>query len=142
LETLTKLPPCVLSRKAGCSRQVVVDLLLFLDGRRVLFDPMTLEEPTHVQDSVLQIRSRLDDDLPRLGDLSDGTPILRTMRRACLQYLTRVPNAAAARENWPAAINELRAGMRDAIEAIERAYDVSMPGGTGRPIRTIYIPGP
>jgi hypothetical protein len=140
-QPLWKGSPSQLAASAS-ERKILFDLLLFLDGRRVLFDPMTLEEPTYVQESISQIRARLNDDLPRLGEFSAATPILLGMRQSCLDYLTHAPNAGAARATWPTAINDLRTGVHDSIEAIERAYGLSMPGGTGCPIRTVHAPLP
>jgi hypothetical protein len=123
-------------------RHLVSGLLTFLDGRRVLFDPMTLEDPERVAASLLQIRERVDGDLARLQPGAKAGASLRAIRAACLQYLTRVPRPDDAPTHWPDAINELRDGVRKGIEALELDYKLTMPGGTGRPIRTIYIPGP
>jgi len=123
-------------------QRIASDLLLFMDGRRVLFDPITLEDGELVGKSVLLTRERLDKDLERLPSDSAAIPILRDMRRVCLSYLTRVPKPAEASRHWPGAINDLRRGIRDGLEALESEFGISMPGGTGRPIGRIYIPPP
>lgn len=124
-------------------RRLVFALLTFLDGRRVLFDPWTLEDPELVAASVLKVRARIDDDLASLEPDADAVASLRAIRAACLQYLTRVPHPEDATNHWPGAINDLRAGVRDGIESLERDYKIAMPGGTGREeLRTIYLPGP
>jgi hypothetical protein len=126
----------------GPERRIAEDLLLFLDGRRVLFDPMTLEQPDQVAESVLQMRKRIGDDLEALPFDSKAVFILRTMRDACLTYLSRVPTPDHAHNAWPGAVNDLRAAIQKQIEELESAYKISMPGGTGRPIARIHIPRP
>jgi hypothetical protein len=122
--------------------KVVWELLTYLDGRRVLFDPMTLEEPKLVADSVLLIRDRLDATLARLSPKAAAIPALQGMRQSCLTYLTRVPDPSVAANHWPDAINDLRNGMGEGIESLERSYGLSMPGGTGRAERVIYVRPP
>jgi hypothetical protein len=126
-------------------RQLVFSLFNFLDGRRVLFDPWTIEEPQYVAASILEIRRRIDGDLGRLKPKAKAVESLRAIRAACLRYLSRVPHPQDAPAHWPGAINDLRAGVADGIESLERDYDLEMPGGTGRdttPIQIIYIPIP
>jgi len=124
-------------------RRLVFALLTFLDGRRVLFDPWTLEEPELVANSILMVRARIDDDLASLEPDAEAVASLRTIRTACLRYLTRVPHPEDASKHWPDAINDLRAGVAEGIESLERDYKIAMPGGTGREqFGTIYLPGP
>jgi hypothetical protein len=130
--------------KAAPKREedIVYRLLVFLDGRRVLFDPITVEEPSLVAESVLLMRERLDKDLESLAPDAAATPVLRDMRRACLEYLTRVPNPSVFKREWPHAINDLRKDVADGVEALETAYGVSMPGGVGRETRVINVQPP
>jgi hypothetical protein len=124
-------------------RQLVFALLTWLDGRRVLFDPWTLEDPERVAASVLEVRARIDDDLASLEPDAEAIASLRAIRAACLQYLTRVPHSEDAAKHWPGAINDLRAGVGKGIESLERDYKIATPGGTGREeLRVIYVPVP
>lgn len=124
-------------------RQLIFALLTFLDGRRVLFDPWTLEDPERVADSVLKVRDRIDEDLASLEPDAKAVGSLRAIRAACLHYLTQVPRPEDAAEHWPGAINNLRGGISKGIESLERDYNIAMPGGTGQEeLHTIYIPGP
>jgi hypothetical protein len=120
-------------------KRIVHELMLFMDGRRVLFDPMTIEEPTYVAVSVEIIRTRLSSDLERLPRGARATEILLDMRRACLTYLTRVPKPQAAESEWPGAINDLRHAIADGLEALEATYGLSMPNGTGKPTGEMII---
>ena len=140
---LDLIEKAVASADRQSERQLVVSLLRFLDGRCVLFDPWTLEEPEHVATSILEICRRIDDDLARLRPDAKAVENLRAIRTACLRYLTRVPHPEAAPRHWPDAINDLRAGIANGIEALERDYQVKMPGGTGQgTTRIIYIAEP
>ena len=140
---LDLIEKAVASTKRQSERQLVFALLSFLDGRRVLFDPWTLEEPEHVAASILEIRGRIDGDLARLKPEAKAVEALRAIRAACLRYLTQVPHPRDAPRHWPDAINALRAGVANGIESLEPDYDLKMPGGTGREETCIiYIPIP
>jgi len=89
---LDLIEKAVASTKRQSERQLVFALLSFLDGRRVLFDPWTLEEPEHVAASILEIRGRIDGDLARLKPEAKAVEALRAIRAACLRYLTQVPH--------------------------------------------------
>jgi pyrimidine deaminase RibD-like protein len=124
-------------------RQLVFALLTFLHGRRVLFDPWTLEEPKYVATSVLEVRARLDADLANLKPDAKAVESLWAIRAACLTYLTRVPHPEDAAGHWPGAINDLRDGVGNGIESLERDYKLTMPGGTGREqLTAINLPIP
>jgi len=124
-------------------RQLVFALLTWLDGRRVLFDPWTLEDPERVAASVLEVRARIDDDLTSLEPDAEAVASLRAIRVACLRYLTRVPHSEDAAQHWPGAINDLRAGVGKGIQSLERDYKIAIPSGTGREeLRVIYVPVP
>jgi hypothetical protein len=98
---LDLIEKAVASADHQSERQLVFALLSFLDGRRVLFDPWTLEEPEHVAASILEIRSQIDGDLARLKSDAKAVDSLRAIRAACLQYLTRVPHPEDAPRHWP-----------------------------------------
>jgi hypothetical protein len=140
---LDLIEKAVASTERQTERRLVFGLLSFLDGRRVLFDPWTLEEPEQVAASILCIRGRIDRDLACLEPEAKAVEALRAIRTACLRYLTRVPHPQAAPGRWPGAINDLRAGVANGIESLERDYELKMPGGTGREEnRIINIPIP
>ena len=124
-------------------RQLVFALLTYLHGRRVLFDPWTREEPERVAASVLEVRARVDADLANLTPDAKAVDSLWAIRAACLKYLTRVPHPEDAAGHWPGAINDLRDGVGNGIEFLERDYKLTMPGGTGREqLTAINLPIP
>jgi len=113
-------------------RQLVFALLTYLHGRRVLFDPWTQEWPELVAASILEVRARLDAVLANLTPDAKAVDSLWVIRAACLKYLTRVPHPEDVAAHWPDAINDLRDGVGNGIESLERDYKLTMPGGTGR----------
>lgn len=142
---LDLIEKAVASTERRSERQLVFAFLSFLDGRRVLFDPWTIEESRYVTASILETRSRIDSDFAHLRPEAKAVESLRAIRAACLRYLSRVPYPEDAQRHWPGAINDLRAGVANGIESLERDYDLEIPGGIGRdakPTRVIYIPAP
>ena len=117
-------------------RRVVSGLLNYLSGRRVLYSPMTLEEPKHVAKSVFQARKRIDRDLRRLQPDANAVQSFIDIREACVDYLNAVPNPARPGADWPAAVGALRLGVQLGIEALEVDYQLRIPHGTGRATRT------
>lgn len=70
----------------SAARRVVV----FLEDRRVLYEPGQMEVPSHCVHSVLEIRHVLSDELGKLDSKSDLAASLRAMRAACRKFLERV----------------------------------------------------
>jgi hypothetical protein len=64
-------------------------VIAFLEDRRVLYAPDSLEVPSHCVHSVLEIRHFLSAELGKL-DSSELTASLRAMRAACRKFLDRV----------------------------------------------------
>jgi hypothetical protein len=70
---------------AGARRVIV-----FLEDRRVLYDPCQMEVPDHCVRSVIEIRHHLSDELGKLDSGSELAESLRAMRAACWKFLDRV----------------------------------------------------
>jgi hypothetical protein len=68
-------------------RSIVRSVLVFLEDRRVLYNPFAIEVEYQVTDSVLEIRTNLTDAIQHLPDKSEAIPHLRGMRAACREYL-------------------------------------------------------
>jgi len=64
-------------------------VITFLEDRRVLYAPDSLEVPSHCVHSVLEIRHFLSAELGKL-DSSELVANLRAMRAACRKFLDRV----------------------------------------------------
>jgi hypothetical protein len=69
-------------------RKAIRDLLVFLEGRRVLRVSYADEDRELVVRSVLEIREELTKTLQRLPESSPATESVRQLRRACEEFLT------------------------------------------------------
>lgn len=117
--------------------EVAAQLLGWLEDRRVLFAPESLEIPEHTVSSVLEIRERLNDALGQCDRDSQLGQSLRAMRAACRAFLDTMGTLGMERhpfhylapfEQWQlgTALGELRAvfGMHLAQIAVSYGIDV------------------
>lgn len=74
---------------AESERNVIRSLLIFLEDRRALYNPNSLEIGDHVAGSVMEIRTALTNSIQRLPENSNAIPCLRAMRAACREYLDK-----------------------------------------------------
>ena len=65
-------------------------VIVFLEDRRVLYDPCEMEVPDHCVRSVIEIRHCLTEELGKLEGSSELAASLRAMRAACRKFLERV----------------------------------------------------
>jgi hypothetical protein len=65
-------------------------VLVFLEDRRVLYDPCEMEVPDHCVRSVIEIRHCLTEELGKLEGSTELAARLRAMRAACRKFLERV----------------------------------------------------
>jgi len=63
---------------------------VFLEDRRVLYNPYEIEIPEHCIDSVIQIRVFLTQKIGEVDQDSELSMSLRAMRAACRKYLDRM----------------------------------------------------
>jgi hypothetical protein len=70
-------------------REIIRQLVVFLEDRRALYNPYNLETVRWVDESILKIREELTNRLQQLGEQSKAAPSLRAMRAACRQYLDK-----------------------------------------------------
>lgn len=71
-------------------RTVAKRVIAYLEDRRVLYNPSSMEIPDHCIRSVIDIRAHLTDELGRLGPESELAVTLRAMRAACRKFLDTV----------------------------------------------------
>ena len=103
-------------------RAVVRQIVVFLEDRRVLYDPYEAERPEWAVQSVLEIRGFLTDQLVTGGLTDELATHVMAMRAACRRFLdTRNPAGfpaipdveSAAPEEGPAQRQRLRAQSHD-----------------------------
>lgn len=111
-------------------------VITYLEDRRVLYNPYTMEEPRHCIESVLQIRQFLTSELSNLSHDEGLTQNLRAMRAACRKFLDTVHEGDGRRhfgwdhgfDNWVInnALGELRGiiGIHVAALAAQHGLDV------------------
>ena len=112
-------------------REIVRNLVTFLEDRRALYNPYNIETPLFVNQSLLEIRKELTETLRKIGDNPDISPHLRAMRAACRKYLNEVGDQTSPRFHYGdfevfAALGELRAvfGIHIAQLAVKYGIDI------------------
>lgn len=65
-------------------------ILTFLEDRRVLYNPSSLEVPEHCVQSVVELRQFLTNELSSVNPKSELSSSLRAMRAACRKFLDQV----------------------------------------------------
>ena len=71
-------------------RAIAQKIIIFLEDRRVLYNPSDLEVPDHCVRSVLQIRDYLTYQLADANEKKEFSESLRAMRAACRKFLDTV----------------------------------------------------
>ncbi len=123
-------------------RDIVRELLAFLEDRRALYVDYCLEIEDQVAQSVLQIRDELTKALQALPDGSKSAGPIRAMRAACRKFLTEPhpdfrnlmrhgygPRHHMDMEGSPGffvALGELRATFGSQIAALAYAHSIDV----------------
>ncbi|MGK9370153.1 DUF6650 family protein [Melioribacter sp. Ez-97] len=111
-------------------RDVVRKLFLFLEDKRVLFYPFHMEMPYHVNQSVLDIRKYLTDEILKLDENSDLLSDLKLLRAACRKFLDSVGIEQRRRhmiKDEMIALGELRAIFGITLAKLSIKYGVDFP---------------
>ncbi len=113
-------------------REIVRKLLVFLEDRRVLYNPYEIEMPEYVDRSIIEIRHELTEILRTLDENSEISQHIRAMRAACRKFLNQItPSQRHRYYRWGdgeffAALGELRAifGIHIAQLCVKYGIDV------------------
>lgn len=70
-------------------RETVRQFIVFLEDRRVLFNPYDIEMPEYVDRSIIEIRQHLTELLGTLDENSKACEHIRAMRAACRKFLDK-----------------------------------------------------
>lgn len=119
-------------------------VLVFLEDRRVLFNPYWAEQAGECVASVLEVRRMLTDEIGGLGPDESLVPHLQAMRAACRAFLDQMATATdhdgRPRRMWVAyqplddrefslvvALGELRSAIGIQIGLVAAAFDLDVP---------------
>lgn len=67
-------------------REIVRGFVVFLEDRRVLYNPFDLEVPSQVDHSVHEVRHQCTETLQRLGENAFAAVPIRAIRAACRRF--------------------------------------------------------
>lgn len=152
---IARLGCCVESiQSQKFQRKTVLDLLRFLEDRRVLYSPFSREQPGKAITSVYQIRDRLGEDLVVLDEYSDAVMSIREMQASCRSFLNRADLLSPVHPNanmyvfppneqliFEQALNALRRVFQARMDELYDGYKISRGsrpvdhGPIGAPIR-------
>lgn len=115
------------------SKEYFEKLLFYLESKRILVNPFSMEEKTQCIESVLEIKHFLTELPIEVEFTKEERDFLRTMIRACNCYLDNVKKRSVPRilyqdENrwtdvaFDKAMKEFRSSFRDTIKLIENRY--------------------
>jgi hypothetical protein len=106
-------------------REVLLALVQRLAGRRVLTDPVMLEDDELVRGSVHDIREMITESLVHLDEDSPAARTLTDLRRTTNSYLSFVDHLRGREEEWAQVRRSLihvRREFRTALEALSTEY--------------------
>lgn len=118
-------------------------VVTFLEDRRVLYQPSSMECPDHCVQSVLEIRRVLTSEPQSLDSDSDLAQALRAMRAACRKFLDRIGanedliTFGGHRGRWASrefngAIGELRGVFGMHLARLAAAHELDIEGEFAR----------
>jgi len=118
-------------------RNIARKIIIFLEGRRVLFDAFGSEALCQCIESVTKIKEYLTSELPAIDDNSELNTYIRAMRKASNKFLSCFPQdkqdkcrycKEGTQEYWyfVSAIGELRGVFGVMIGQIAKAYGLDV----------------
>ena len=79
-------------------RLIVSDLIIYLEDKRVLFNPYTLEYYKYVISSVIAVREKLTEVIQKVNGNTEIESHLRAMRAACRKFQDRCSESMQAQK--------------------------------------------
>jgi hypothetical protein len=111
-------------------RDIVKRLFLYLEDRRVLYNPFNFEIIDHVIQSVLEMRRYLTEEISKLDSSSELLAHLKAMRAACRKFLDAnpVPRFWGFRgvDEISQSLGELRASIGIQVAHLSAKYRVDV----------------
>ena len=71
---------------------IAEDVIIYLEGKRVLYVSSEMEVPSHCIQSVLEIKSFLTNQMMKVNNNSNIYEYMSSMRKACNKFLNRCNN--------------------------------------------------
>ncbi len=129
-------------------RDFAKEVIIFLEDRRVLYNPSEMEVPQHCVDSVLKIRKFLTSTIGKISEDTELAKSLKAMRAACRKFLDKtgmrngdIIRYGANRGHWASwefngSVGELRGvfGIHIAKIAVTYGIDVEKDLATILPV--------
>ncbi|MBA0197656.1 hypothetical protein H4F51_13245 [Pectobacterium brasiliense] len=112
------------------------NIILFLENKRVLFNPASMEDIAHCSQSVIQIRSELTRVLQKLSSDSNLAKSVKNMRRACQGFSDKLGHPQFSQFERPVQVSmlerelfKLREKCGVSIAEIAVAYGIDVDDG-------------
>lgn len=121
-------------------RKAARQLLTFIEDRRVLFNPVDLEDQRHAEASITEIRGRCTDVISQVDDEASVGHAARAIREACRRFFDNRQGqvrGGPSERDFILALGELRGRVGQHILAIANDYEMKvedqlaavLPGG-------------
>ncbi len=118
-------------------RRIAKRIIIYLEAKRVLYSPYELETVYPTVESVVEIKNKLTDEIPKMKENGELNQYTRAMRNACNKFLSRCRDDDNFRryasirgnvDNWifTSAIGELRGVFGVMVGQISKAYGVDV----------------
>ena len=104
-------------------REIVRQLMLFIEDRRVLYNPFISEVPDHAIDSVFLIRERLMQTLQEVKEKSPAVKDIKAMQEACRIFLNQA-NKDHSSSQLQQPLEELRSVFAESISSFCSSYSI------------------
>jgi hypothetical protein len=115
---------------SNTEKEIIRNLFIFLENRRVLFNPYELEDPRWVVKSIIQIRAYLTKVLQQLDDSSNLNNYIKPMRASCRKFLDKHSkpkfNGFIERAEIFAGLGEVRAMFGSYLKDLCKRFNIDV----------------
>ena len=120
-------------------KQIAREVIIYLEDKRVLYNPSELENPAHCITAVNQIREFLTRTIKRLDDTDELSLELREMRSAARKFTDRgqeldrrFGRGAGFDQDFFSALGEMRGVFGVYLKRTARKYDLKVEDGLAK----------
>ena len=116
-------------KENSSEKQIVQDLFINLEDKRVLYAPAEIEHFPYVIESLLDLRKQLNKTRSKVEKSSKLDKRIKTMLSACRQFMTEnQPEANLAPAEFNFSLGVLRKAFGIHLSQIENEYNVQVDG--------------